>query len=132
MYVLCILATIHSLTTSVTKAFPNHKKSDIVFVFHKFIMLASTLILFLSLISLALSLPSPFNRLHLREEGPGSPFECEAKYDAASRKQYLQSVGAKPLDLAITILETYVFPLILPVSPFPFVITQLAASKTQQ
>lgn len=93
-------------------------------------MLTSTLTLFLSLNSLALSLPSAFQQLHRREEGPGSPYECEAKYDVASRKKYLQSMGANPLDIAITTLETYVFPLI---QSFPLVsiaTTQLTASKT--
>ncbi|KAL9611741.1 MAG: hypothetical protein Q9167_003627 [Letrouitia subvulpina] len=69
-------------------------------------MLTTTLTLFLSLVSLALSLPSPFHQLHVRDEGPGSPYECEAKYDATSRKKSLQNMGANSLDLAITILET--------------------------
>ncbi|KAL9034935.1 MAG: hypothetical protein Q9214_006818, partial [Letrouitia sp. 1 TL-2023] len=69
-------------------------------------MLTSTLTFFLSLISLTLSLPSPFHQPPLRRDGPGSPFECDAKYNVASRKQELQNMGANALDLAITIQET--------------------------
>lgn len=44
--------------------------------------------------------------LNARQDGPGHSYECEAKYNAAARKQQLRSEGATARDLAIAIMET--------------------------
>ncbi|KAL8934584.1 MAG: hypothetical protein Q9216_005833 [Gyalolechia sp. 2 TL-2023] len=44
--------------------------------------------------------------LNPRQDGPGQPYECEAKYNAAARKQELRSYGATAQDLAIAIMES--------------------------
>ncbi|KAL8901733.1 MAG: hypothetical protein Q9207_005059 [Kuettlingeria erythrocarpa] len=44
-----------------------------------------------------------------RQDGPGHPYECEAKYNVVARKKELVDLGANAQDLAIAIMETYVF-----------------------
>ncbi|KAL9027311.1 MAG: hypothetical protein Q9196_004149, partial [Gyalolechia fulgens] len=46
---------------------------------------------FIAIIPLLTSATPILNR---RQDGPGHPYECEAKYNAAARKQQLQSYGA--------------------------------------
>ncbi|KAI4201784.1 MAG: hypothetical protein LQ346_002095 [Caloplaca aetnensis] len=41
-----------------------------------------------------------------RQDGPGHPYECEAKYNVAARKKELVNMGADAQDLAIAIMET--------------------------
>ncbi|KAI4182705.1 MAG: hypothetical protein L6R41_005821 [Letrouitia leprolyta] len=44
--------------------------------------------------------------LNARQDGPGHSYECEAKYNAAAKKQQLRNDGATARDLAIAIMET--------------------------
>ncbi|KAL8708516.1 MAG: hypothetical protein Q9220_006568, partial [cf. Caloplaca sp. 1 TL-2023] len=41
-----------------------------------------------------------------RADGPGHPYQCEAKYNAPHHKQDLKNKGANAQDLAIAIMES--------------------------